>query len=224
MNEQPHLMQILGIDVWIPRSAQVQVQETHSLWRDHDLTISEILQSESSDKITLDIVQPEFDASFVAPELLQHQQETANPVQPSIENSLVEPSIVESSIELVQPLQLEQFHLHVLQHHRFVIITEQQHLTQQTQILWRNIKHALKLSTAELQWPFPLPDLQDGHAVNDYIQGFLDIVAHDKIMVVLGELPIVLGQSSQQLPSLQNMLDAPLLKSKLWEKVALLIE
>ncbi|MDV4313715.1 hypothetical protein MY149_12680 [Acinetobacter indicus] len=62
-----------------------------------------------------------------------------------------------------------------------------------------------------------MPELQDGRAVSVYVQGFLDAIALEKKIIVLGQLPHVQLTQATALPALAEMLEQPLLKKQLWQ-------
>lgn len=92
-------------------------------------------------------------------------------------------------------------------------------LSQKQQQLWRNIQHALQAEYHVLQWPFALEVLQDGIGVENYVQGFVDVLSADKNMLILGQLPHFRSEQCLHLASLQEMLDQPLLKKSLWDAI-----
>ena len=102
---------------------------------------------------------------------------------------------------------------------RSSILVESTTLSQEQQQLWRNIQHALQAEYHVLQWPFALEVLQDGIGVENYVQGFVDVLSTDKNMLILGQLPHFKSEQCLHLASLQEMLDQPLLKKSLWDAI-----
>ena len=60
-------------------------------------------------------------------------------------------------------------------------------------------------------------NFQDSRGVDSYVQGFLDAISADKNIILIGQLPYLADPKSINLASLQEMLDQPLLKKRLWQ-------
>ena len=116
-------------------------------------------------------------------------------------------------------LQVEAFSIEALQVPYCVILVESTALSQKQHQLWRNIQHALQAEYHVLQWPFAIEVLQDGIGVENYVQGFVDVLSADKKMLILGQLPHFKSEQCLHLASLQEMLDQPLLKKSLWDAI-----
>ncbi len=68
-----------------------------------------------------------------------------------------------------------------------------------------------------LQWPFGLVNLQDGRGAASYVQGFIDAISLDKNVICLGDIPHLEHAKVYPLASLQQMIEQPLLKKRLWQ-------
>lgn len=221
IEQQRQQLAMMGIDLWIPRHAAVRsISTATTLWRDADIGQSAQLSTLSK--------RAELESAIVLKQEIK--QETA--IKPddqhvSLNLKTIEvPNLQETAHAAVTKIDVEQleieqqaFQLQVLFSEQFVLLVDQQQLTAQTLPLWRNIQHALHLQDASLQWPFPLVNLQEPSGLQDYLQGFFDVVAAEKSIFCLGELPVSFKLSCQTVASLQDMLQQPLLKQQLWKLI-----
>lgn len=205
MGHQRDILASLGIDIWVSRTAVSQTLPQSSVWRDQ--------------------AAPEIHSDIIVPAVVNQQLKQ----QPIIhEEPKQEPSPQHTAVEVVVPddipearvmLQVEAFSIEALQLPYCVILVESTALSQKQQQLWRNIQHALQAEYHVLQWPFALEVLQDGIGVENYVQGFVDVLSADKNMLILGQLPHFRSEQCLHLASLQEMLDQPLLKKSLWDAI-----
>ena len=121
------------------------------------------------------------------------------------------------SVEERPALQIAPFQLQAFGLPDCVIVVDATEMTAEQQQLWNNIQQALQAEYYELQWPFPLLNFQDSRGVDSYVQGFLDAISADKNIILIGQLPYLADPKSINLASLQEMLDQPLLKKRLWQ-------
>ncbi|MEB3752781.1 hypothetical protein [Acinetobacter sp. MD2(2019)] len=215
IEHQQQLLRSMGVELWAPRQAVVCSIVPKTIWRDQTTEEpNQAIMAQALEAQIEPVIQPKAKISErINPRPVQNTAPVVQPVEPLPETKVA---------EILAPVE---FHLHVLVSEKFILITEQQQLAQSTQQLWRNIKTSLNLQVAELQWPFPLLDLQEPHALSDYVKGFLDVIAHEKPILSLGKLPFSIADvSTQILPSLDEMLAQPLKKRELWEKVSLLLK
>ncbi|TCM60495.1 hypothetical protein EC844_13222 [Acinetobacter calcoaceticus] len=124
---------------------------------------------------------------------------------------------VQQDVELPVALHLEPFELQAYVFDQCVVVLESSSLTPDQAVLWGNIQAAKHGQYYELNWPFPLPEFQDGRGAMQYIQGFLDGLAQERSIVSLGELPHAAHPRLIVLASLQQMLEQPILKRRLWQ-------
>ena len=206
MAHQREILASLGIDIWVSRTAVPQTLPQSSLWRD--------------------LAAPELHSEIIV--LATVNQQSKQQQSTILEEPAQEPSPQHTAVEVVAPddipearviLQVEAFSIEALQLPYCVILVESTALSQKQQQLWRNIQHALQAEYHVLQWPFALEVLQDGIGVENYVQGFVDVLSADKNMLILGQLPHFRSEQCLHLASLQEMLDQPLLKKSLWDAI-----
>ncbi|WP_151980559.1 hypothetical protein [Acinetobacter guerrae] len=210
--QQRNILATMGVDVWIPRALSCQKKQPVSLWRDQTPIVTEATVS------------------------VLNQQVDAIPPEPDVAKSIeIEPSVKDSFVEVVQSnsdlspsnsMPKQQPHVAVIQQafileayclDRVILIVETSQLSNQQRQLWMNIQSALSGLYHELKWPLPLENFRDGRGVQAYVQGFLDALAIDKQILILGKLDFISHTHSLQLASLQEMIDQPLLKRRLWQ-------
>lgn len=201
----------LGIDLWIPRDVLCQELAQPSIWRDQSLPealkdLSVVPQIPTDTEIKED---PLF--AFVDKSIADVKQK-----QTHVEEKL--PKIIEQ-VEEKPALQIHAFNIQALSLDRILILIEGSAITSEQQQLWVNIQKGLNAGFSELNWPFTLPDLQDGSYVENYVKGFFDAVALDKHFIVLGDIPHTSHLKLHKFASLQQMLDQPLLKKDLWQYI-----
>ncbi|MEQ1411590.1 hypothetical protein [Acinetobacter indicus] len=210
IGHQREILASLGIDIWIPRDAASQNLPASSLWRD-----------QAPAELLTEIVMPAAVAATVPQDIaLQLRQPVAEPQVSPQENSVespAEPVTPAAPLEVQPALQIDAFHLQAIATEQYTIVLDATNINETQQQLWRNIQRAAQAEFFELNWPFALPELQDGRAVSVYVQGFLDAIALEKKIIVLGQLPHVQLTQATALPTLAEMLEQPLLKKQLWQ-------
>ena len=206
IGHQRDILATLGIDIWIPKDALCQKMPSSSIWRDQAAVedITEIIVSKAA---AIPAVEVQFKAEptqTVAPvvSLAQPIELQAEPL------SVLEPQVIAQ----VAAFQLQAF---ALPH--CVIVVDATSMSSEQQQLWNNIQQAISAEYALLQWPFPLLEFQDGRGAESYVQGFLDALSVDKNILFLGQSGYFKHAKGMQLASLQEMLDQPLLKKRLWQ-------
>lgn len=205
MGHQREILASLGIDIWVSRTAVSQTLPQPSVWRD-----------QAAPEIYSDIIVP----AAVNQQLKQQPIIQEEPKQePSPQHTFVDVVVPDDIPEARVMLQVEAFSIEALQLPYCVILVESTALSQKQQQLWRNIQHALQAEYDVLQWPFAIEVLQDGIGVENYVQGFVDVLSADKKMLILGQLPHFKSEQCLHLASLQEMLDQPLLKKSLWDAI-----
>ena len=202
IGHQRDILATLGIDLWIPK-ADVCAQHQNSIWRD-----------QSTPEILTEIIRP--NTVDVVPEFL-HQLNTHEILKPVIEKVQTAETIPEVAFVERELVQVETFSLQLLSLSHCAIIIDTTQITENQQQLWMNIQRAVLCEFSELTWPFPWVNTQDGRGVSVYIQGFIDAYSTDKNVLVLGEIPHFNHSKIIQLASLQEMLDQPILKKRLWQ-------
>lgn len=203
IGHQRDILATLGIDIWIPKG-DVRQQHQVSIWRDQAPAelYSEIILPQPTQ------IAPVAKAPLIAPEPVI--------VETKAEVKSEAPAVVASQ-EQREILYIPPFNLQALSLEHCTIVIDATQMTEQTQHLWANIQRALQSEFYELNWPFPWVNLQDGRGVEAYIQGFLDMMSLEKNIISLGSIPHVTHSKMIQLASLQEMLDQPILKKRLWQ-------
>lgn len=206
MGHQREILASLGIDIWVSRTAVSQTLPQPSVWRDQ--------------------AAPEIYSDIIVPAAVNQQLKQQQPIiqeepkqEPSPQHTVVDVVVPDDIPEARVMLQVEAFSIEALQLPYCVILVESTVLSQKQQQLWRNIQHALQAEYHVLQWPFAIEVLQDGIGVENYVQGFVDVLSADKKMLILGQLPHFKSEQCLHLASLQEMLDQPLLKKSLWDAI-----
>lgn len=204
IGHQRDILATLGIDIWIPKGDVCQ-QHQVSIWRDQAPAElhSEIILPQPTQ------IAPVEKAPLIAPEPVT--------VEAKAEVKSKVPVMVAPIQEQREILHIPPFNLQALSLEHCTIVIDATEMTEQTQLLWTNIQRVLQSEFYELNWPFPWVNLQDGRGVESYIQGFLDMMSLEKNIISLGSIPHVIHNKMIQLASLQEMLDQPILKKRLWQ-------
>lgn len=205
IGQQRQILTELGIDLWIPRDAACQNLDLDSIWRDQRPDTALELHPPSVPVVTAKTVVTDQIVATPSPTPIQQQ-----PVQESIAAPIA---------HVVQATNLhkniKKFELQLLSLPQYIVVIDSSDLSVEAQQLWANIHAALQAEYQQLNWPFPLLNLQDPQGAYSYMQGFLAVHGLDKQLLVLGELPYI-PQQSRKLPSLDDMLAQPILKKQLW--------
>lgn len=204
IGHQRDILATLGIDIWIPKGDVCQ-QHQVSIWRDQAPAElhSEIILPQPTQ------IAPVAKAPLIAPEPVT--------VEAKAEAKSEAPVVVATIQEQREILHIPPFNLQALSLEHCTIVIDATEMTEQTQLLWTNIQRAPQSEFYELNWPFPWVNLQDGRGVESYIQGFLDMMSLEKNIISLGSIPHVTHNKMIQLASLQEMLDQPIRKKRLWQ-------
>lgn len=209
IGHQRDILATLGIDIWVPKDAACQNMPSSSIWRDQAAPeyLSEIVVAKA---------QP-----LIVPELKAEQLKTLDQAEPLPTPTPVvkevQAEIVPQVVEERPALHIAAFQLQAFGLPHCVIVTDATELSAEQQQLWNNIQQALQAEYYELQWPFPLINFQDGRGAESYVQGFIDAISADKNIIFLGQFPYFNHSKSIHLAGLQEMLDQPLLKKRLWQ-------
>ena len=209
IGHQRDILATLGIDIWVPKDAACQNMPSSSIWRDQAAPeyLSEIVVAKAQPLIV-----PEPKAEPLKTLDQPDPLPTPTPVVKEVQAEIV-PQVVEERPALhIAAFQLQAFGLP-----HCVIVTDATELSAEQQQLWNNIQQALQAEYYELQWPFPLINFQDGRGAESYVQGFIDAISADKNIISLGQFPYFNHSKSIHLAGLQEMLDQPLLKKRLWQ-------
>lgn len=197
----------LGIDIWVSRGVMCQQLPQSTIWRDQNA--SEVMLDISP------IAEPAVTDALLNDPILTFETESSSKVQTELKQKVASITAIEQ--ELRPTVILEPFNIQALVLSHIVILVEGTNITSDQQLLWSNIQRAVQAEFTELNWPFALPELQDGYGVESFIQGFLDGISAEKTILVLGKVSHCQKSNMKHLASLQEMLDEPLLKKRLWE-------
>lgn len=224
VEHQRSILAAMGIDVWVPKMGMPAQNYQNTLYR--DVAIPELFADALSAEIKQSSLSP------IAEVRTQRLLESTEVVLPRLEKpshlhkkqpppqteSVVQPvaalKVERAAAEL---LQVEAFELHAYCLAHCVLVLDATQLSAEQRQLWSNIQAAKLGQYAELKWPFPLPEFQDGRGALVYVQGFIDVLLQDKQLLGLGEIAYLQDQKIVALPSLQEMLDQPILKKKVWQ-------
>ncbi|WP_216934291.1 MULTISPECIES: hypothetical protein [unclassified Acinetobacter] len=203
IGHQRDILATLGIDLWIPRDSACQPHQV-SIWRDQ--------------------AAPEFHTDIVLPQPALVELMADLPIsepEPTVALKAETPPAVSTQAVPVQEhreiVQIPPFSLQALSLVHCSIVIDATEMTEDTQNLWGNIQRAVSGEFYELNWPFPWANVQDGRGVESYIQGFLDGMSAEKNIIFLGPVVHISNTKIIQLASLQEMLDQPILKKRLWQ-------
>jgi len=208
IGHQRDILATLGIDIWIPKDVACQNMPSSSIWRDQAAPeyLTEIVIAKSQPEIP---IAPQIEQ----PKALERIEALITPsVIKEVPTEVAPLAIEERPVLQIAPFQLQAFGLPDC-----VIVVDATEMTAEQQQLWNNIQQALQAEYYELQWPFPLLNFQDSRGVDSYVHGFLDAISADKNIILIGQLPYLADPKSINLASLQEMLDQPLLKKRLWQ-------
>lgn len=208
IGHQRDILATLGIDIWIPKDVACQNMPSSSIWRDQAAPeyLTEIVIAKSQPEIP---IAPQIEQ----PKVLDRTEALITPsVIKEVPTEVAPLAIEERTALQIAPFQLQAFGLPDC-----VIVVDATEMTAEQQQLWNNIQQAVQAEYYELQWPFPLLNFQDSRGVDSYVHGFLDAISADKNIILIGQLPYLADPQSINLAGLQEMLDQPLLKKRLWQ-------
>lgn len=218
--QQRHMLASMGIDIWIPREISDVHTVESSLYRDIAVAVADLPMaapiSFSSSQVTV-----------TSDEQVAHAIAVEQPNQGVSEHSAVAkvkvPAVQVDAVTtatastVVENIVFPAFELQAAVLPNCILLIESSQLTLEQQKLWVNIQAAQTSHAHLLKWPFALEQFQDGRGVMAYVQGFLAAIQQEQRIIALGELPTQFDIAIVQLPSLQEMLDQPLLKRQLWQ-------
>ena len=202
IGHQREILVQLGIDVWIPRDVLCQEIKQTSLWRDQ--AVSEII---TQIEPVININTPILNKSVVEKPVIKN---TAEQQIPAVE--LISTAIIDERTKL----EIIAFSLQAVVLPHLIIMLDVSEISAEQQQLWANIQRAINAEFFELNWPFAMAEMNDGNGVENYIHGFIDAIKFEQKIVCLGHIPHFQNSMVMPLASLQDMLDSPLLKRRLW--------
>lgn len=219
VRQQRHILAAMGVDVWIPRNLSCQKKQPYTIWRDQSENITTFEQPQQSDAaIQKKTVEPK--------SLLKHDE------QSSQKPKLIAKQVIEQTQPKSEPIQSQQivqsftatqtdlsFVLEAYRLNHVILLVESSQLTPEQRQLWQNIQAAISGSYSELAWPLPLESFRDPRGVHVFVQGFIDYQLQERSILTLGNIEFFSHSKSLQLASLQEMIDQPLLKRRLWQLI-----
>ena len=236
VNLQEHqrsLMAAMGIDLWIPRSDVQTRPYQNNLYRDiATLEQTDNIQFDTSSHLPQHVFKAnqtqsiqqlaEIHPTNVEKVNLSQQTEISSlkqniDIQQKSESSVSEQISKQVDFHTTPAIQLEAFEIQAFCISNCVILVDCSKITAEQQQLWLNIQHAMMGQYYDLKWPFPMLQLQDGKGASIYIQGFIDALKNERKVISLGQLPHLQAADIIHLASLQEMIDQPILKRRLWQ-------
>lgn len=215
IGHQRDILATLGIDIWVPKEVLCQNLSAPSIWRDQSVAevySSEIIVEQNHSAIPL--------IATIAPVPLEPLDHLKAEKTATASVSQEQPSDqVTLEIETLPLVQIAPFQLQALGLPHCVIVADVTEISTEQQQLWHNLQQAFQSDYYELQWPFPLINFQDGRGAESYVKGFVDAIALEKSIIFLGSSLYAHGIEKIDFSNLQEMLDQPLLKQQLWQKI-----
>lgn len=192
LQHQHNILTQIGIDLWVPKHAQVKEYSHQSIWRD-TLGFDEALQPEP----IVTLPEKKLDIKI-------EQQETVSRISEQKTPKL------ETEVGEVQSFSLTAF-----SYHGSIILASHETLNETETKLLQGITIFCHATPLNLSWPLPFENLQDPDHMGCYLQGFLDQFGLNKRIIILGSVPIKVDQAIYTV-SLQEMVENPASKCELW--------
>ena len=216
IGHQRDILATLGIDIWIPKDVVCQSVSTHSIWRD---------QAALEEYPTEIVIEHNHSAVPIISQIDSIQVEDFHSLKS--EQGVIAPSVIKETqseplaavLNDISVVQIAPFQFQALGLPNCVIVADVTEISSEQQQLWHNIQQAFQSEYYELQWPFPFINFQDGRGAESYIKGFIDTIAVEKAIICLGSHAYMKEIAMIELSSLQEMLEHPLLKKNLWQKI-----
>jgi len=212
----------MGIDLWVPKVNVETRQYESTLYRDVECLESiKLAPLEFSNQDTQQTDQYVHTIDVDQQDQTQHVEVSLLKINPrtsqteeilNTDKIQLQTNFVSSSV-----IQLDAFQLQAYCAVSCVILVDCTDLKSDEQTLWLNIQRAISGQFYELKWPFPLLQFQDGKGAILYIQGFIDALKQERKVISLGQLPQLNSTDVIQLASLQEMIEQPILKRRLWQ-------
>lgn len=212
VEHQRSILAVLGVDVWTPKVNTSVRNYSSALYRDQAAPDTD-LQHSPVEFETLELTQ--VDHKVPIQSNTQTEVSVVRVSSPSIETTVDQQ--LESELSTRNPIHLEAFELQAWCTEHCVIVVNTTQLNTAEAKLWRNIQMAQTGQYFDLKWPFALAPLQDGRGVQAYIQGFLDAMRGEKMLLSLGQMKHCSVPDLLVMPTLSEMLEQPQLKRQLWQ-------
>ncbi|WP_092746906.1 hypothetical protein [Acinetobacter boissieri] len=215
--QQRHLLNSMGVDVWILKETQPKSFVATQFWRDQayekfDLNepVIEPLPTLQNIVVEKPHLQSKHDIQILNEEIIgltkdQHQT-----------RSLEVTSVHEVTSEIA--LQILPFTLALLTIDQCSILLNYTELLAQEKIFVESLRSALGATITELRWPINLADFQQSDYVNSYVNGFIDSTSLGQRIILLGGLPKVLDLDiAIKTVGITDLINNPKEKRVLWE-------
>lgn len=222
---QRSILATMGIDLWV---LKVAVQTRHyqtALYRDVEqeqqtsidtIEFSNLSAAVQSAPNTDTVV--ESSIQIEKPQLPEVSLLKRNPETQRTEEVTTSKQIQQQTDFVAEPaVQLSPFEIQAYVIENSVLLIDSTQISSEQLTLWSNIQRALIGQFYELKWPFPMLAFQDGRGASLYVQGFIDALRQERKIISLGHISHVGQQEIVELASLQEMLEQPLLKRRLWQ-------
>lgn len=211
------LLQQLGIQQWIPRQQLGRPVQTEQLWRDGLKDEDEKYSASPPREIT----------STLAPPSIAQQRSTLQPIIEKIKaprEMLEQAANIDVAINSDVPPEAEfgqdiNFDYQVLVHEKFIVFAAVTDARQQQ--LYHNLQSTCNALHTQLKWPLNIDGwLSHDGLVESYMTGFLAL-HQPELVILIGDIrcPLDSALNIYQAPSLAELLQQPLLKQSLWEKL-----
>lgn len=219
LEHQRSILATLGIDIWVPQAEYATRHYSSQLYRD------QAPQPDSQpilfDSALAETIIPAADSSNqTTHEALGQGLFKRSPLPIAPQNEDPAPSLIQDQVvvdvEGIPVLQIPAFKIQALVCRFFVVLIDATELTKEQQNLWSNIQRAVAAEQHDLKWPAPFSELQDGRGASFYVQGFIDVLKNEKKVITLGKIPYFKTDECIELADLQQMLEQPILKRRLW--------
>ncbi|MBF7687580.1 hypothetical protein [Acinetobacter rathckeae] len=218
--QQRHLLQSMGVDVWVAKDTQAQVFVATQFWRDQ-VSESFDLDEEPPQQVVQNLVIDKPSRHIGS----KHNIEavTAESITPAVvKNQTIAPA----ETPLAQ-LEAEKVIQQVLPFTLALLVTDQcSVLFDHTQLLAEevlfveNLVSALGATITQLRWPIDLAGFQQSDYINSYVKGFIDSVSPQQQVILLGNLPTAVNiDITYKMQSIAELMKNPTQKRALWESI-----
>lgn len=220
----------LGIPHWISRDADIHAIEDYSLWRDDVLPdVMQAPQARQSDTANFSAKPTVLEPNDVVIEKIEQIEPVENSMladnpltdllQSTLQNTAISPEALPNFSQNVQ------FEMSMCRQEKWIMFTTINSLEQQQ--LWLNILQVIQAKSEQVQWPPQLEWAVYDDLIPYYLKGLFSAKSSDHLPTVLylGESPVPMAYLESldltliQLPSLQDCLENPLQKQKLWQEI-----
>ena len=222
---QRSILAAMGVDVWVVQAEFQPHCYTHHLYRDLEIPdepLSQIVDFQSM-VISAQTISPGSSPSQLHQPIVALQSHVEFKQKADLD-IIQQPQSEETARQAHQPVEgslpalyIEPFRIQAFCMQHCLCVLDALSLTAEQQQLWNNIQQSVAGQLYELNWPFALPGFQDGRGAESYVQGFLDAHGLDRHILSLGHVQHLTSGQVLILASLEDMLQQPQLKRRLWQ-------